>query len=155
HVDNGDVIGGGAKSSIEVKDKNGTMVVGSTAAPYSAKSVKDCKGKGTIQVFSPGQKVCPGAPTVADPNYTLPVTSQFTDAALPSCSHQNDRVISNPGKYTDANALTNMMKKNSACKGSVFWFKPGQYYFEFTNGHEWKIDQPAANVVAGAAKGGW
>jgi hypothetical protein len=38
-----------------------------------------------------------------------------------------------PGYYDDAAALSDLMDGNGACKGSVWWFQPGVYYFDFQN----------------------
>ena len=44
-----------------------------------------------------------------------------------------------PGYYDDAAALSDLMDGNGACKDSVWWFKPGEYYFDFQNTgtHQW------------------
>jgi hypothetical protein len=38
-----------------------------------------------------------------------------------------------PGYYDDAKALSDLMDGNGTCKNSVWWFKPGSYYFDFQN----------------------
>jgi hypothetical protein len=54
-----------------------------------------------------------------------------------------------PGTYTNAaffNAFT-----NGTCFNTVFYFNPGNYYFNFTNAgsHEWDINDATARVVGG------
>jgi hypothetical protein len=38
-----------------------------------------------------------------------------------------------PGYYDDAQALSSLMDGTGPCKDSVWWFKPGTYYFDFHN----------------------
>ena len=66
---------------------------------------------------------------------------------MPACDPNNQVVTFSPGTYNDAAALTTLMNGVS-CPGHVFWFQPGAYYFNFTNGdvatnptaHEWAIN---------------
>ena len=52
---------------------------------------------------------------------------------MPACTTPNSVVTFLPGYYDDAAALTAMMKGDSACRHSTWWFKPGTYYFDFHN----------------------
>ncbi|HEY7106053.1 MAG TPA: hypothetical protein VH986_06605 [Acidimicrobiia bacterium] len=93
-------------------------------------------------------------PAIAQPNsWALPFTNPPAVQSVPSCPAGNV-VAFNPGTYTDAAALTTLMN-GVTCPGRIFWFKPGQYYFNFTNGtgagtdHEWSINDGRAKVIAG------
>ena len=77
------------------------------------------------------------------PISTIPRSPNRTHGRFPSKLHRRCRrfplacpagnvVTFNPGTYTDADALTNLMN-GTTCPGRVFWFKPGAYYFNFTN----------------------
>ncbi|MFF0264209.1 hypothetical protein [Kribbella sp. NPDC004536] len=69
-----------------------------------------------------------------DPNYVSDAASVPVHRALPSCTTANSVVVFEPGTYDDAVGLTTMMHGNSQCRHSVWWFKPGTYYFDFRNG---------------------
>ncbi|GAA1154376.1 hypothetical protein GCM10009630_60640 [Kribbella jejuensis] len=69
-----------------------------------------------------------------DPNYVSDAVAAPVRRALPSCTTANSVVVFEPGAYDDAVGLTTMMHGNSQCKHSVWWFKPGTYYFDFRNG---------------------
>lgn len=75
-------------------------------------------------------------PRGADPNYAAPNDAQ-TPRTVPTCTGNKKLVQFDPGLYTDLASLNNMMK-NSGCKDSIFWFKPGTYYFNL--GGEWLVD---------------
>jgi hypothetical protein len=76
---------------------------------------------------------------------------------LPSCTSPNSVVTFQPGYYDDAAGLSQMMAGNSSCKHSTWWFKPGNYYFDFHNdgsnpllsnsGDVWTVDD--GYLVAG------
>ena len=68
-----------------------------------------------------------------DPNYASDAATVPAYQPMPACTTPNSVVTFNPGYYDDAAALTLMMKGNSACRHSVWWFKPGTYYFDFHN----------------------
>ncbi len=95
-------------------------------------------------------------PAIAQPNsWALPFQTPPAVQTVPACPAGNV-VTFNPGTYTDADALTNLMN-GTTCPGRVFWFKPGAYYFNFTNtasgsnsgSHEWAINDGRAKVVGG------
>ena len=93
-------------------------------------------------------------PGIAEPNsWAIPFTNPPPTQTVPSCAAGNV-VAFDPGTYTDAAALSTLMD-GVTCPGRIFWFKPGQYYFNFTNGtgagaeHEWSINDGRAKVIAG------
>lgn len=68
-----------------------------------------------------------------DPGYVPAATSPPVHRDLPPCTTPNSVVTFLPGTYDDAVGLSDMMKGNSSCKNSTWWFKPGVYYFDFRN----------------------
>ncbi|MFI5731846.1 hypothetical protein ACIA49_17110 [Kribbella sp. NPDC051587] len=68
----------------------------------------------------------------SDPEYPA-ISSVPGHRALPSCTTPNALVTFLPGYYDDAAGLTALMKSDSPCRGSTWWFKPGTYYFDFHN----------------------
>ncbi|HEY0616025.1 MAG TPA: hypothetical protein VGD15_00500 [Kribbella sp.] len=100
-------------------------------------------------------------PAGDDPRYKPVVTAVPVHRALPSCTTPNSVVTFLPGYYDDAAALSAMMKGDSACHDSTWWFKPGAYYFDFHNTtnpllsageNVWTIDD--GNLVAGTPANG-
>ena len=96
-----------------------------------------------------------------DPNYAAATATVPVYQPMPACTTPNSVVTFNPGYYDDAAALTLMMKGNSACRNSVWWFKPGNYYFDFHNtenpllgsgGDAWTVND--GYLVAGTPAGG-
>jgi Tfp pilus assembly protein PilX len=106
---------------------------------------------------------CAAGGSVTDPGYVpyakvKPAAVSSVPTTCPTASTWNKVVQIPPGTYTGT-PLSNLKKvfPAAACKGAVFWFKPGSYYFE--GGAVWKVNpadlsasQPS-NIVAGAAKG--
>jgi hypothetical protein len=78
-------------------------------------------------------------------------------AAVPACPALNAhgfRVVPfSPGTYSDAAAMSALM--SGGCTNAVFWFRPGNYYFNFTNAgsHEWTIDDTSTRVIGGQPTG--
>jgi hypothetical protein len=68
-----------------------------------------------------------------DPGYVPAAASPPVHRDLPSCTTPDSVVTFLPGTYDDAVGLSDMMKGNSACRHSTWWFKPGAYYFDFRN----------------------
>jgi hypothetical protein len=68
-----------------------------------------------------------------DPNYAPSATDPPVHRNLPACTTSNSVVTFLPGTYDDVDGLNDMMKGNSSCKNSTWWFKPGVYYFDFRN----------------------
>ncbi|TDU91689.1 hypothetical protein EV138_5300 [Kribbella voronezhensis] len=95
-------------------------------------------------------------PAGDDPGYSSVLTSAPVHRNLPTCTTANSVVTFLPGYYDDAVGLSRMMKADSPCHGSTWWFKPGAYYFDFhntanplldTGSHVWTVDD--GNLVAG------
>lgn len=74
-----------------------------------------------------------GGTAAADPGYAASVTAVPPHRPMPACTTPNSVVTFLPGYYDDAAALSSMMKGDSACRNSTWWFKPGTYYFDFHN----------------------
>lgn len=96
-----------------------------------------------------------------DPAYPSPLSSVPVLRALPACTTPNSVVTFLPGYYDDAVGLSAMMKSDSACRGSTWWFKPGLYYFDFHNesnplldsgDNVWTVD--GGSLVGGTLSGG-
>ncbi|GAA3566529.1 hypothetical protein [Kribbella ginsengisoli] len=68
-----------------------------------------------------------------DPGYSPSATDPPVHRNVPSCTTANSVVTFLPGTYDDVVGLNDMMKGNSSCKNSTWWFKPGVYYFDFRN----------------------
>ncbi|MGY1736193.1 hypothetical protein [Geodermatophilus sp. SYSU D00684] len=89
---------------------------------------------GTIVSNPPVQ--CPRGGLPGDPNYAPDTTTVPTYRTVPTnvASNCPGKVVTfQPGYYDDAYALSDLMSGNGACKDSVWWFKPGVYYFDFKN----------------------
>jgi hypothetical protein len=107
-------------------------------------------------------------PRSVDPNYPAPATSglNYTVQSVPTCpkgNSTNKEVDFQPGVYTNAAALSTFMS-NSGCKGAIFVFQPGIYFFNFgTSGgsaDQWTINTgtliggvPSAAAAASIAAG--
>lgn len=111
------------------------------------------RGACTGSIFSTPAKVCDTKNPVLDPLYPAP-TATPTPQSVPQCkdSKKPQILTFSPGMYTSVNDLN----KLNDCKDSIFWFKPGTYYFNFRNGDaaeqgdgntEWSID--TGYLVAG------
>ncbi len=90
-------------------------------------------------------------PATVDPASWAPsIATAPPTRSVPACP-SGMLVTFQPGTYTDATGLTNLMN-GTTCPGRLFWFAPGNYYFNFSNnGGVWTIDDPAARIVGGAA----
>ena len=113
---------------------------------------------GTINA-TPGPVSCNQGVAAAkpDPGYPAAISSVpngGVPTSVPACS-AGALVTFGPGYYADASALTNLM--NGSCSpNTVFWFQPGNYYFDFTNttgGHVWTINDAKLHLIAGTPKG--
>jgi hypothetical protein len=112
-------------------------------------STKTCNG-GSTTVVDPG---APGQPQASD---YKPDTVDFSAVgAVPGGCSGSSVLAFSPGYYNDAKALTDLTNSNS-CKDTVFWFKPGTYYFDFHNTltssgisdpHQWVVG--VGQLVAG------
>jgi hypothetical protein len=119
---------GGIVSDSNINVVNGTLQSNTTVYAHSGCS-------GTI-VSTPPPTVC-NAATAADPGYA-PEALGGTIAYRPvpanvSASCPGGIVTFDPGYYDDAAALSGLMSGNGACGSSVWWFRPGVYYFDFQN----------------------
>ncbi|TDD60102.1 hypothetical protein E1263_12670 [Kribbella antibiotica] len=94
-----------------------------------------------------------------DPEYPT-ITTAPPHQSLPGCSAPNAVVTFLPGYYDDAVGLSELMRSDSPCRGSTWWFKPGTYYFDFHNSenplldggsHAWTID--SGTLVGGTRTG--
>lgn len=74
-----------------------------------------------------------GGTAAADPGYAASVAAVPPHRPMPACTTPSSVVTFLPGYYDDAAALSAMMKGDSACRNSTWWFKPGTYYFDFHN----------------------
>lgn len=72
-------------------------------------------------------------PAFGSPAGAVPTYRQAPAAVAASCPGKV--VTFQPGYYDDAQALTSLMSGagSNPCKGSVWWFTPGVYYFDFHN----------------------
>lgn len=90
-----------------------------------------------------------------DPNYPPGVANAGSMAVDPvaTCVGPGTVVAFSPGLYTEIPAAP------SSCNGSVWWFQPGVYYFDFpdlTGRHTWTPDDlDGKTVVGGTLKSGW
>lgn len=127
---------GGVVSDSNIVVSNGSLQSNTTVAAHTGCS-------GTI-VSNPSPAVC-NAGTVSDPGYsyepayavpadTVPAYRQVPAPAAASCP--GNVVTFQAGYYDDASALNALMNGigSNPCKGSVWWFTPGTYYFDFHNG---------------------
>jgi hypothetical protein len=77
------------------------------------------------------------AGTVADPGYSSEaggvVPPYRTVPAGVAANCPGGVMTFQPGYYDDAQALNSLTDGNGPCKGSVWWFRPGTYYFDFHN----------------------
>ncbi|GAA2330597.1 hypothetical protein GCM10010170_008650 [Dactylosporangium salmoneum] len=115
-----------------VSNSNINVSQGTLATNASVTARTGCTGS----ITSVPAKVCNTATTTADPDYPAPTTTP-TLQPVPKCSGKGKVVEFSAGRYTDLASL-NGLTDNSGCKGSIFWFHPGTYYFDF--GGEWLID---------------
>jgi Tfp pilus assembly protein PilX len=126
-------------SNSNINVANGT--VQSTTTTFG---VTGCSGN----IVSPAGLYCPytGSPPCfyagtqpcgADPNPAAAISTVPVYRPLPACTTPNSLVTFLPGYYDDAVGLSKMMSSSSACHDSVFWFKPGPYYFDFHNPAIW------------------
>jgi hypothetical protein len=118
---------GGIFSNSNINVVNGTL---ETNTRVYARST--CTGT----IVSTPAAVCNYAaanPLGDDPNYNPDVTDVPALRVVPKTCPGAAVMTFEPGYYDDADALSNLMKGNGACKDKVWWFKPGVYYFDFHN----------------------
>jgi hypothetical protein len=157
----------GAENGLEVKALN-------TALPFNVHggivsksniAVTDGTLKSTVDVraqtgctgtiVSTPPPVCTGATGSRPvPDYAAETTTVPTFRTVPTTCPGGVATFE-PGTYTDAQALSNFMDNSSSCKNSVWWFKPGVYYFDFQNtagGHQWQVR--TGQLIAGTPVNG-
>ena len=122
------VVHGGVVSDSNIRVSNGTLQSNTTVTAHTG-----CSGT----IVSTPAAVC-NAGTVDDPLYVPEVNTVPAYQPVPAAISANcpgKLVTFQPGYYDDAAALTGLMNGNGSnpCKGSVWWFTPGTYYFDFHN----------------------
>jgi hypothetical protein len=144
----------------------GTVSQGAAATMTVSGSVTGgtCAASGTISPTCYAPNVSTYADPATDGTYPAgvwagPATYPATRTA-PACTTNSATPIQlQPGTYSNQAALQALLN----CSGSVIWFLPGIYYFDFggvaatTTGHELSFDGNATGtvVVAGAKRGAW
>jgi hypothetical protein len=135
---------GGIVSNSNIVVTNGTLQSNTTVYAHTG-----CTGT----IVSTPAAVC-NTPTAADPNYASEATTVPPYQATPAvaaASCPGKIVTFQPGYYDDASALSSLMAGGGAnpCQGSVWWFTPGTYYFDFHNSgsHQWLVKD--GQLIAG------
>ncbi len=141
---------------------NGSIAAnsGEIEADGAIRATGGCSG--TVTSLTNDKNCSSGATAV--PVYTQP-TGNITERTVPTCPGDGSTIEFQPGLYTDAAALSNLM---NTCTASTFWF-PGAaggrpYFFDFRNGETgypagskvWLLNNSNLRVVGGgdAAPGG-
>lgn len=123
------LVHGGIVSNSNIVVTNGTLQSNTTVTAHTGCS-------GTI-VSVPPTAVCHAAtatpPTYTPDTSTVPAYRQAPAVSSASCPGK--LVTFQPGYYDDASALNSLMngQGSNPCKGSVWWFQHGTYYFDFHN----------------------
>jgi hypothetical protein len=151
----------GAENGLEVKALNaslpfnvhGGIVSNSNIAVTDGtlQSTVDVRAKTgcTGTIISTPPPACTVASVPGDPGYPAETTTVPTQRTVPTTCPGGVATFE-PGTYTDAQALSNFMDTSSSCKNSVWWFKPGVYYFDFQNTagtHQWQVK--TGQLIAG------
>ncbi|TDO64045.1 hypothetical protein EV651_105269 [Kribbella sp. VKM Ac-2571] len=146
-----------------VSDSNINVVSGTLQSNVSVRAHSGCSGT----IISNPAPLCASS-TVGDPNYQTElafdpdpnaVAKALTLQKVPSTC-PGKIVTFTAGYYDDANALSQLMDGTGSCRGSVWWFQPGTYYFDFKNnanpllskqsGDVWTIKDAGSQLVAGS-----
>jgi len=122
------LVHGGIVSNSNIVVSNGTLKSNTTVTAHTGCS-------GTIVATPPA--AC-AAGTVPTPSYSADTSTVPTYQPVPpvSASSCPGKVVTfQPGYYDDAKALNSLMngQGSNPCKGSVWWFTKGTYYFDFHN----------------------
>jgi len=122
------LVHGGIVSNSNIVVSNGTLKSNTTVTAHTGCS-------GTIVATPPA--AC-AAGTVLTPSYSADTTTVPTYQPVPpvSASSCPGKVVTfQPGYYDDAGGLNSLMsgQGSNPCKGSVWWFTKGTYYFDFHN----------------------
>lgn len=118
--------------------ESNTTITAHTGCEGSISDPKDC---------SAPQKPDPEyqfEPAYATPSNALPPHRKVPANTTANCP---GKVMTfQPGHYDDAAALSELMSGDvRACRGSIWWFTPGTYYFDFRNSDNPALT-PGANV---------
>ena len=140
----GKVYVGGA---LDVQNPNASLV--DDSSPVYASGA--CPGKGKV-IGQPA--ICNDtahSSLATDPGYASALPSVPAYQATPICPNKASTITLSPGYYDNAAALSALT--SNSCKGSLLWFKPGAYYFDFhdSGSHLWDIS--SGYVVGGTAVG--
>lgn len=120
---------GGVVSKSNIRVTNGSLRTNTTVFAHTG-----CSGP----IVSTPPPVCNSANPL-DPSYASEadgVVPAYQSVPTPIAANCPGKlVVFAPGYYDDASALNAITNGNgsSPCKGGVWWFKPGTYYFDFHN----------------------
>ena len=134
-----------------VSNSNITVTNGSLASNSTVFARTGCSGNISS---TPGPSCTFAGALPGNPNYPAEISTVPAYQAAPTaCS--TSVVTFQPGYYNDAKALSDLMSSNT-CKNKVWWFKPGNYYFDFqntakssasANAHQWVVG--VGQLIAG------
>jgi hypothetical protein len=128
-----------------VSNSNINVTDGTLKSTVDVRAKTGCTGN----IISTPPPACTVASVPGDPGYAAETTTVPAPATMPTTCPGGVATFQ-PGTYTDAQALSNFMDSSSSCKNSVWWFKPGVYYFDFQNtagGHQWQVK--TGQLIAG------
>ncbi len=137
---------GSVVSNSNIKVTNGSLVSNTAVFAHSG-----CSGT----IVSAPAAACT-SPAAADPNYQFDPAYGSPANAVPTYRSVPAAIAANcpagvmtflPGYYDDASALSALMSGSGSnpCSGSVWWFKPGAYYFDFHNSNSQNAVLPSDN----------
>ncbi|HUR18525.1 MAG TPA: hypothetical protein VMZ51_06260 [Acidimicrobiales bacterium] len=141
---------------------NSTVTAGGTLIVQGQVSAAgDCTPLVDIQTLpDPAAKHCANSGGYADvsqgrdPDYTKASATVPVRRTVPACP-AGWLVEIEPGYYDDAAALSAFTTTAGSCPGKVVWFKPGNYYLDFTfrgGAGTWTVNDPNVVVVAGTPR---
>jgi hypothetical protein len=123
-------------------DDNGVYARGACSGASSITPTPVCGFGNSPPTGTPdGSTPSYAAATTTVPTYQGSITYGSSNTSLPINTNnwptacKNTVVTFQPGYYDDAVGLSTLMS-SSGCAGSTFWFKPGNYYFDFHNGDD-------------------
>lgn len=136
---------------------NSTVQVDVSSSSLTVDGAVKARGACSAQVSSTPAPACNlGAATIddsADPGYLMHPDATAGSPPVPAPAPQGctggtpKLVVFEPGTYNSVTALNNVF---TTCSGSVFWFKSGFYYFDFTDSTAaWQITGSQTHVVGG------
>lgn len=131
-----------------------TVPLGATLTSSTSIAASTCAVLGTATPTPQCGAAIPPDPA-SDPaafptTWAGPTTYPTPVGTLPACATPVVRL--SPGTYQSRTALQAVLN----CPNTVIWFRPGQYYFDFTDAgtHELTFDT-ASSVVVGGTERGW